>query len=466
MTNHDALAPRNVSYPPRRCPPVFGSRRARLVALVLVALVATAAGCRSQRAYPNRPILLVCPWSAGGGTDRVSRQVAALLEQELGVPVNVVNATGGAGVTGHTRGAIAQPDGYTLTMATVELHMLHWRGLTSVSYKDYEPVALLNRDATAVFVRNDSPYHNIDQLELAIREAPGKLRASGTTHGGAWHLGMTHWLLSVGLKPADVNWIPFNGSTPSLQELMAGGLDFVCCSLPEAQTLVEGNQLRCLGVMSQERIAQFPDIPTFIEQGRDCTFVGWRGIVLPKDTPPEVVDRVAEALHKVVENEQFREFMDNSGFNVSWAAPDEFRAILADDYELFGKLFNDKAFQMLRRTRFGPMFFPKVLGVLIVLVTVVLLITKQLKPGADVAPFSWPGLWRAGEIAVWVIAYLLVVEYVGFVLTAGVLLMLLIWRMGIRLPLAVATTLVVVPLAYQVFAVALRVPLPRGWFGW
>ncbi|MCA9049931.1 MAG: hypothetical protein KDA89_14445, partial [Planctomycetaceae bacterium] len=95
--------------------------------VLLVTLFCLTAGCGRESHWPSRPVTLICPWSAGGGTDRVSRQVAVQLEAELGVPVNVVNAVGGGGVTGHTRGALAQPDGYTLTMATVELNMLHWR---------------------------------------------------------------------------------------------------------------------------------------------------------------------------------------------------------------------------------------------------------------------------------------------------------------------------------------------------
>src|SRR5690606_24775956 len=108
-----------------------------------------------------------------------SRQVAALLEQELGVPVNVVNATGGSGVTGHTRGSLARPDGYTITMTTVELNMLHWRGLTNITHRDFEPLMLLNRDDAALFVREDAPWEGLGDLEAAVRENPGVLKASG-----------------------------------------------------------------------------------------------------------------------------------------------------------------------------------------------------------------------------------------------------------------------------------------------
>lgn len=159
----------------------------RLLILIhaAIGLAVVCCGCRGRGAYPDGPIVLVCPWSAGGGTDRTARQVAALLERELGVPVNVVNAIGGAGVTGHTRGALARPDGYAITMVTVEINMLHWRGLTNISHRDFDPVGMLNRDATAVFVRQDTPWKSIADLENAIRDNPGKVKASGTAQGGA-----------------------------------------------------------------------------------------------------------------------------------------------------------------------------------------------------------------------------------------------------------------------------------------
>src|SRR5918996_693526 len=102
--------------------------RAPPLAVVLPPPLASGAGGDPS---PAAPILIVCPWAAGGGTDRVARQLAVLLEQDLGVPVNVVNATGGDGVTGHSRGALARPDGYSMTLVTSEIATLHWRGMTS-----------------------------------------------------------------------------------------------------------------------------------------------------------------------------------------------------------------------------------------------------------------------------------------------------------------------------------------------
>lgn len=437
-----------------------------LLLLAMLPVVFGLGGCRQQRGYPNRPISLICPWAAGGGTDRVSRQVAALLEQELDVPVNVINATGGAGVTGHTRGALARPDGYTLTMVTVEINMLHWRGLTNISYKDYEPVGMLNRDAAALFVRTDAPWQNPRELREDVRANPGRLTASGTATGGIWHLGLAGWLHHAGLEPTDVIWVPSSGAAPSLQELIAGGVDIVCCSLPEAKPLLDGRRVRCLGVMAEQRSDQFPDMPTFKEQGVDWTLTGWRGICLPKGTPPEVQKRVAEALRAVVQGKALRTFMGNGGFDVTWQPPEEFAATMKDVDAELGNQLTSEAFKSLLRAEYGPMFFPAVLAVLLLLVLAGLLATGGLRRAPDIVPITRQGLVRSAEIVAWVLAYLILAEWAGFVVTAAVLLALLVWRLGTRWPVATALSLAIVPVTYEVFAVWLRVPLPQGWLGW
>src|SRR5512139_4021935 len=118
------------------------------IGLVLVALglglLPTLA--EAQAKYPARPIQFICPWGAGGGTDRVARMLAVLLEKDLGQPVTVVNVTGGGGAVGHTAGSTAAPDGQTITLMTVEIVMMHWMGLAKVTYSDFKPVALVNFD--------------------------------------------------------------------------------------------------------------------------------------------------------------------------------------------------------------------------------------------------------------------------------------------------------------------------------
>ncbi|MCA9023403.1 MAG: hypothetical protein KDA74_24810, partial [Planctomycetaceae bacterium] len=149
-------------------------------------------GCASSTVenYPDRPITIICPWSVGGATDRTSRQLGVYLEQELGVPVNVINATGGRGVTGHSRGLNARPDGYTLAIITGELNMLHWQNLTQLTHQDATPIVSLVDGAAAVFVKKDSPFQNMQELQDYVKAHPGELTATGTASGGIWHLAL------------------------------------------------------------------------------------------------------------------------------------------------------------------------------------------------------------------------------------------------------------------------------------
>src|SRR5919106_537919 len=199
--------------------------RALSVAALAVAAVA-------QAAYPERPITLIVPWGAGGGTDATARIVASILEKELGQPINVVNRTGGSGVVGHSAIAEAAPDGYTLGIATVEIGMMHWQGLTDLTWEAYTPLALVNFDPAAVHVREDASWADLPALIEEIKANPGSLSASGTGQGGIWHLAIAGLLSKLGVEPNAVRWVPSEGAAPGLQELVAGGVDIVPSSIP------------------------------------------------------------------------------------------------------------------------------------------------------------------------------------------------------------------------------------------
>jgi tripartite-type tricarboxylate transporter receptor subunit TctC len=279
--------------------------------------------------YPRRPITLICPWGAGGGTDAVSRILATLLKQELGVPVNVVNRTGGSGAVGHTVMATARPNGYTLGLATSELTMMHWMGLTKVTYRDVTPVAMVNIDPAAVNVRTDA-WKTYGELAEYVRQNPGKLLSSGTGQGGIWHLAMAGWLRAEGMSPKAIKWIPSKGAAPALQDLMAGGINMSTCSLPEAATLIEAGKVRPLAIMAEERDPKFPDVPTLRQMGVDWTCGAWRGVVAPKGTPPDIVALLEKTLAKVVKSADFIKFMQNRGYGISWLGSEAFAKKIAE----------------------------------------------------------------------------------------------------------------------------------------
>lgn len=441
--------------------------RRRLILSSLTALVlATLPGCRARGKYPDRPIFIVCPWGAGGGTDQISRQMAVLLERELGVAVNVVNATGGQGVTGHSRGARARPDGHTLTMMTVELNMLHWRGLTTVGPESFVPLALFNRDPAALFVRSDAPWRTLADLEAHIKDSPGALKASGSAQGGIWHLATAGWYGAIGEDPATLRWLSSQGAASALAELLAGTVDVVCCSLPEAAAQMAGGQVRCLGVMAPERVTpQYPDVPTFEEQGDDWSMGGWRVLGVPRDTPEEILAVLVPAVKRVVHSPELRKFMARQGFDWRYEGPEAARVSLARTDRVLGQLIQSDAFASIRRGRFGPGVYPILLAVALLGVLAGLAATGGLSrpPTERRTRAGWA---RVAEAIGFVVLFILLVRPVGFLLCAGVLLGLFCWRLGVAPWRAVAVSVLVVPAAYVVFGLLLRVDLPRGLLGW
>jgi len=305
---------------------------------------AAGAGLASQlsapaiaQAFPARPIQLIVPWGAGGGTDATARIVGMLLEKEFGQPVNVVNRTGGSGVVGHQAISGGAPDGYTIGMITVEITMMHWQGLTQLNPDSYTPLALMNEDPPGVQVINTSPYADVKALAAAIKANPGKLKASGTGQGGIWHLALVGWLGAMGLPANAVPWVPSNGAAPAMQDLAAGGIDIVTCSVPEAKAMLDAGRAKSLAIMAGERNPQFPNVPTLKEaMGIDYSVGAWRGIAAPKGLPGPIAERYTAALRKINESKEFRDFMSARGFGVKWADAGGFAKFMADGNAAMG----------------------------------------------------------------------------------------------------------------------------------
>jgi len=220
-----------------------------------VALALSVLAGAAQAAYPERPITFVVPWGAGGGTDTTARYFAAGLEKELGQPVNVVNRTGGSGVVGHSAIATAPADGYTIGMITVEISMMHWQGLTELTPASYTPLALVNADPAGFTVRIDSPFKSVKEALDYARANPGKLKASGTGQGGIWHLALAGLMNDAKIPLSAIPWVPSNGAAPAMQDLVAGGVDIVTASLPEARPLIDAGKAMPLAVMDSKKSA-------------------------------------------------------------------------------------------------------------------------------------------------------------------------------------------------------------------
>ena len=301
-------------------------RLIRSFAAVLLVLVAGAA----LAAYPERPITLIVPWGAGGGTDAVARFFGSYLEKDLGQPINVVNRTGGNGVVGHSAIAQAAPDGYTFGLITVEITMMHWQGLTDLGPGSYQPLALVNADPAGFQVRADSQYKTVKDVIDAIRANPGKLKASGTGQGGIWQLAIAGLLSDLKIDPAAVPWVPSNGAAPGLQDLVAGGVDIVPCSIPEARSLIDAGKVKSLAIFADKAPALYPNLPTIKQAtGSNWQTAAWRGFAMPKGASKDVVDKLTASIQKAYDSKEYKDFLTQRGFGAEWAKQDDFAKYMA-----------------------------------------------------------------------------------------------------------------------------------------
>ncbi|MDV6320058.1 tripartite tricarboxylate transporter substrate binding protein [Chromohalobacter sp. HP20-39] len=304
------------------------------------AILLSAIAAPALAAYPEKPITIIVPWAAGGGTDATARTIAKAMEEELGATVNVVNRTGGSGVVGHSAIARANPDGYTLGLVTGEINMMHWQGLTDLTYRDYTPIAQINYDYAGVQVAADGPFDDLEDLVKTVREQPkGTYNASGTGQGGVWHLAFAGFLMDQGMEPDRVTWIPSQGAAPAMTELAAGGIDIVPSSVPEGRSMIEAGRADSLAIMAPERIDSFPNVPTVQEAiGSDYQIGEWRGIAGPKGMDPDVVATLEDALKAAYNSDTYQGFMAKQGFGTEWRNSEDFAQLMADMDKRFGEI--------------------------------------------------------------------------------------------------------------------------------
>ncbi len=317
-----------------------------VVAVLALALIATwPSHASAQAKVPSQPVQLIVPWAAGGGTDRIARMVAGLLEKELGQPVTVVNRTGGGGMLGHSVGATAAPDGHTITMVTVDLTMMHWTDLTPLreipTYKDFTPVALLNIDPAGVQVAATSEWRSLRDLLNYVKSNPGKVWASGAPKGGIWDLARAGMLKAAGIPVDALPYVPSTGAATALQELVAGRVQVVTASLVEGRPLIDSGKVRALATMAEKRDPAFPNVPTLKELGINWSIGTWRGITLPKGTSPEIVAMYEKALAKIVKSKEFVDFMHGGPFGIFYKGSADFSKFLAEKDGLMGVLMRE-----------------------------------------------------------------------------------------------------------------------------
>ncbi|GAB5374815.1 MAG: tripartite tricarboxylate transporter substrate binding protein [Acuticoccus sp.] len=270
----------------------------RLLAVAASAAFAVlAAGPASADDYPTKPIRLVVPLAAGGGSDVFARLLSPGLEQELGVPVVIVNAPGAGTAIGSRQVLTAKPDGYTVLLNHVALHSLHALGKTDFNFKDFDVIAGTTAVPNMIVARADVPYDSLDNLFAAAREAPETIKA-GVNIGAPNHL-------SVALAAARGGGAPFRyvqtgGATQTLTALLGKQVDIGILTTGDAASFRDTGELKFLAILDDERSADYPDVPTAAEQDVDVKMVLDYYWYMPKGTPQDRLVRFADALEALM----------------------------------------------------------------------------------------------------------------------------------------------------------------------
>jgi len=288
----------------------FGMGRVLIAAVLAAGLTATA---RAQD-YPSRPVTMVVPFTSGGSTEIMARLITQGLETKLGKPVIVENKPGAGTVIGSNFVAKSEPDGYTLLMGTsspMAINVTVYKALPYNPATDFVPLAMVAESPFVLVVNNDLPVKTVPELIAYAKANPGKLSFGSGGPGAPHHLFAELFASMAGIK---MTHVPYRGSLPALNDVLAGHIQLMFVDLPPAAGMIASGKVRALGVTPAKRLAALPDVPTIAEAGvPGYSAAAWFMVAAPSKTPKPVVDRLHADLKEVLSSAHTREQIDKLG---------------------------------------------------------------------------------------------------------------------------------------------------------
>jgi tripartite-type tricarboxylate transporter receptor subunit TctC len=285
--------------------------------------------------YPSKPIELIVPTAAGGGTDVLARNFAEIIKKHLPQPLVVNNKPGASGAIGMNEVLSAKPDGYKVSMVIADLVILPHLGLAKFTYADFAPVARLNADPSAITVKADAKWNTIEEFLADAKARPGEVLLGNSGNGSIWHLAGAGLEDKTGVK---FNHVPFQGAAPAVVALLGGHIDAVAVSPGEVAAHVQGGKLKMLAVMADQRLKSFDKVPTLKERKIDLSIGTWRGLAVPKATPVAVIDTLRRATRKAAEDPALRESLEKLSLGYAYLDAPEFAQAMRNENDYFKQL--------------------------------------------------------------------------------------------------------------------------------
>ena len=309
--------------------------------LALCCLLAVSTLVQAQ-SYPSRPVRLVVPLSPGGFADTPTRMLAPRLSEQLGRQFFVENKPGAGGTIGADFVAKSAPDGYTLlvtgTPHVISAHL--YKKLPYDALRDFTHIALIASGPYALVVNPQKlPVSSVNELITAARAQPGKIDFASSGNGSAQHLVGALFNSMAGI---DLNHVPYKGSGPAMQDLIAGQVGVSFAGVPNVLGHVRSGRLRALGVTTAKRWSELPDVPTLAEAGvpgYEATL--WLNVSGPAGMPADIVQRLNNEIAKALKDPEVQNNFRTGGVDAVWMGPQELNAFMRAEYEKWGKVVRD-----------------------------------------------------------------------------------------------------------------------------
>jgi len=330
---------------------MLASRLAVRVTALAVACMLASAGAAAQTldpaAYPNRPVHLVVPFPAGGPTDILARVVAQRLSEVWGQGVVVENQPGANTAIAAARVAKMPADGYTLFAVmdvTMVLNPITNKSLAYDPLKDFAPITLASKNTSILSVRAEDGPKSVKELIARAKASPGKLNYGA----GIITTRLAGYLFNreAGL---DVQYVPFQGSTPTVQGLLTGAVDYIVDGAATSLPLIQGGKLRALAKLNSRPLPALPDVkPLAVEAGIPALddISTWIGFVAPAGTPRAIVDKVQREVVKMYADPVIAEKLEKSGISTATSTPEEFDAFVRKEQARWGQVLRDSGIKL------------------------------------------------------------------------------------------------------------------------
>jgi tripartite-type tricarboxylate transporter receptor subunit TctC len=296
----------------------------------------------AQTSYPDRPIKMIVPLAAASAVDVAARIVTQKMADNMGQQIVILNLPGASGLIGVEQVARAEPDGYTIggfndSIMTMVPHLqskMRWDIL-----KDFEPVSLVATVEWGLITGNQTGFKSAADLIAAAKAAPGKIDYSSGGPGSPQHLAMVMFASSAGIA---LTHVPYKGATQAATDVAAGQIPVGFQGLGTVAALVRGGQLRLIGVTTEQRLAQFPDVPTVSESGLPGFFFNsWFAMLAPAGTPKDIITRLNTEVRKALGDSEVRRKLEELGFAVRGNSPEELRSMTRDQLAKYGRVIKE-----------------------------------------------------------------------------------------------------------------------------